>query len=116
MKALAAGAGAWAVAVPLVRAVGPIIARGSPAAKGGVVLMCVAIAAATTPLLARILGWRTPHERVRGVALGLGMAQLLDGAVHTLRPTLYSEDARAALGGAGAIFTAAGALGIFSAY
>ena len=116
LKALAAGAAAWAAAVPIVKLVGPTVASGKPAAKAGILLLCLGISAATTPLLARVLGWRSPSERVRGIALALGMAQCVDGLVHFVAPTFYSNDAHAALGSAGAVFFAAGTLGIFSAF
>ena len=44
-RALVAGAAAWAAAVPLVRAVGPVVARGSPVAKAGVLALADACAA-----------------------------------------------------------------------
>lgn len=115
-RALVAGAAAWAAAAPLVRAVGPVVARGSPAAKAGVLALAAGISVLTTPLLARLLGWRTPPERVRGVALALGVAQCIDGLVHFYWPRFYSADAAAALGSSGAVFAAAGVLGICSAY
>jgi hypothetical protein len=112
---LAAGAAAWAAAVPLVRAVGPVVANGGARTRGGVLLLALAIGAGTTPLLARLLGWKSSAERVRGVALALGAAQTLDGVVHLFAPTFYSAKHSEALGAAGSIFSAAGLLGIFSA-
>lgn len=113
---IAAGAAAWGAAVPLVRAVGPIVASGSRGAKLGAYLLAVGISAATTPLLARLLGWRNPQERVRGIALALGTAQTIDALVHFFVPAFYSTNPATALGCSGAVFAAAGSLGIFSAY
>jgi hypothetical protein len=115
-RALIAGAAGWAAAAPLVRAVGPVVADGSPAAKAVVLALAAGISALTTPLLARLLGWRSAHERVRGIALALGAAQCIDGLVHFYWPGFYSANPRVALGASGSVFAAAGLLGIFSAY
>lgn len=114
--ALVAGAVAWGAAVPIVKAAGPVVARGSTAAKCGMLVVCLGIAAATTPLLSKALGWQTRAERVRGVALALGAAQTIDGLVHFFKPGFYSADSAVAVGAAGSIFAGAGLLGIFSAY
>jgi hypothetical protein len=83
---------AWAAAVPLVRAVGPVAARGRPAAKAGLLLSSSASASTTPPspgappgvvlaARARVRGvaLATPS---RGIALALGAAQTLDGLVN----------------------------------
>jgi len=63
-----------------------------------------------------ILGWKTQPERVRGIALALGTAQVLDGLVHFFKPNFYSSDHEESLASAGNIFFGAGMLGILSAY
>ena len=114
--ALAAGAAAWALAVPVVKLVGPAVATGGPRARIATVLLALGISAVTTPLLSRLLGWTRREQRVRGIALALGAAQTIDGAIHIFSPSFYSTNGAAALGSAGAIFSAAGFLGILSVY
>jgi hypothetical protein len=63
-----------------------------------------------------IMGWKTPHERARGVALAIGAAQVTDGLMHLFTPDFYSADRNVGLACAGNIFYGAGLLGIFQAY
>lgn len=114
--ALVAGVAAWAAVIPLVKLAGPVVANGSTGTKVALFAALVGFSATTTPIMSRVLGWRTSNEKVRGIALALGAAQVADGLAHFFYPTIYSPDARVAVGAAGAIFAAAGALGIFSAH
>jgi hypothetical protein len=84
--------------------------------KGVCLVIGVALAAVTTPVLSSVCGWHTPHERVRGVAIALGTAQTMDGIMHIYHPTFYSKNPNVAIAGAGNIFLGAGLLGILSAY
>ena len=117
MKALAAGVMAWTVAIPAVK-----IAGNGVASNEGYFAKIVAlgvgagIAACTTPLLGSMMGWRTSNERVRGIALALGAAQVVDGLVHLFNPTFYNNDHRVGIACAGNIFYGAGLLGIFSCF
>jgi hypothetical protein len=113
---LLTGAGAWAVAIPLVKYAADACANGGTDTKVLFLGIGVGIAWVTTPLLSSILGWRTRQARIRGIALALGMAQTLDGVVHLLYPNFYSASSSAAIAGAGNIFWGAGLLGILSVY
>ena len=115
-KSFAAGFAAWAAAIPIVKVAGEYTADG---ATGKLLMMGsvgLGIAFATTPLLSAILGWRTREQRVRGIAIALGVAQTIDGVVHLLYPSFYSSNPSVALSAAGHIFFGAGALGILSAF
>jgi hypothetical protein len=78
--------------------------------------MGVGIAYGTTPLLSCLMGWKTSERKVRGIALALGTACVLDGLVHIFLPTFYSKSYEEGIGCAGNIFLVAGLTGIFSAY
>jgi hypothetical protein len=112
----ALGAVAWAAAIPAVQWAGPLVANGGTTGKIIALVVGTAIAASTTPLLARLMGWRTSQERVRGIALALGVAQVLDGLLHFFNPEFYATNHAVGLAAAGNIFLGAGLLGIFSAY
>ncbi|CAB9516179.1 expressed unknown protein [Seminavis robusta] len=116
LTTMAAGATAWAMAIPAVKIAGNGVATGSDTNKGLALLVGIGIAYATTPLLSLVLGWKTASEKVRGVALALGTAQTIDGLVHLFYPSFYHENPTVGLGCAGNIFYGAGLLGIFSAY
>jgi hypothetical protein len=116
-KALVSGALAWAAAIPAVMLVGPKTAESSATSNKVLALaLGVGISAATTPLLSYVLNWRTREEKVRGIALALGTAQVLDGIVHIAHPKFYANDAGEGLACAGNIFWGAGLLGILSCY
>lgn len=114
--AVVAGVLAWAVAIPAVQLAGNWIANGGTGSQIGALIFGVAIAAATTPLLSRILGWKTRDARIRGIALALGTAQTIDGLVYMFKPDFYSDQPAIGLASAGNIFFGAGLLGIFSVY
>lgn len=118
MKALGMGALAWSLAVPAVKIAGTACIENSTTTTNQYICLVfgAGLAAVTTPLLSQLLGWSTPHERVRGIALALGVAQTIDGLVHLFRPDFYANDPRTGLACAGNIFYGAGLLGIFSAY
>ena len=117
IKSVVAGAVVWAVAIPAVKLVGQATAGDAALLNKGVALILGAgIAAATTPLMSKILSWKNRNERVRGIALALGAAQTLDGLVHIFWPKFYSDDGSVGLACAGNIFYGAGLLGILSAY
>lgn len=120
-KSLVAGVVAWVLAVPPVTVVGHAVVaindeQDKTANKIGALVVGVVVAGATTPLLSYVMGWKTPSQKVRGVALALGAAQTLDGLVHIFYPAFYAADPTVGLGCAGNIFWGAGLLGIFSAY
>ncbi len=117
LKAVAAGAVAWAAFIPVVSVIGPVTAgKVKPLTFAAVFGLHLGIAYATTPVMAALLGWKTSEEKVRGIAIGLGVAQVLDGVAHILFPKIYNNDSNVALSGAGNIFLGAGLLGLFSAY
>jgi hypothetical protein len=116
LTTMAVGAVGWAAAIPAVKMAGAGVAAGGAGEKSLALVIGVGIAAATTPLLSYLLQWQTPHERVRGVALALGAAQVTDGLFHLFWPAFYAVDAHVGLACAGNIFYGAGLLGIFSAY
>ncbi|KAL7560103.1 hypothetical protein ACA910_005359 [Epithemia clementina (nom. ined.)] len=123
---MAAGATAWALAIPVVQIAGRGITPATMGAgRGGEILsgakilallVGMGVAYSTTPLLSALMGWKTPSEKVRGIALALGTAQVLDGLVHMLYPSFYDRNPNVGLACAGNIFYGAGLLGIFSAY
>jgi drug/metabolite transporter (DMT)-like permease len=116
-KSAVAGAVFWAAAVPVVKFVGPLTAgKPTPLTLAAVGAFQVGLAYATTPVLSLLLGWKTRDDKVRGIAIGLGVAQALDGLCHLLAPRFYHEDADKAISCAGNIFLGAGLLGIFSAF
>jgi hypothetical protein len=118
-KALLAGGIAWVCVIPIVRGVGRYTGaqtndQGTRKAIGmgaGVI-----VAAATTPFVGAVLGWETSEEKTRGIALALGVPQVIDGVVHLLFPNFYDKDDQVALQCAGHIFLGAGLLGILSCY
>jgi hypothetical protein len=71
LTTMAAGAMGWAAAVPAVKVAGASVARsgGSFTVMGGALVVGIGIAYVTTPLLSYLLDWKTPNEKVRGVAL-----------------------------------------------
>lgn len=111
-----AGAAAWTCAIPAVQFAGCSVAKGGTGVKLAAVLAGVGIAYGTTPILAYLLGWKTAESKVRGIALALGTAQVIDGLVHIFWPTFYSKGHREGIASAGNIFLGAGLLGIFSCY
>lgn len=118
-KTIVAGAAVWRIAIPIVKIAGKAVADNKSAfsaKKVAVWGLIAGISSVTTPLFAAVLGWQTPNEKVRGIALALGTAQTLDGLVHTFWPSFYNPEHGPAVASAGSIFTAAGLLGIFSAY
>jgi len=118
LASLGIGALAWASVIPLVSFAGEAIKRQNSSVGPKLLFLGVgaALALVTTPLLARILGWRTRHARVRGIALSLGTAQTLDGIVHMFFPQFYSNDPIAAHYASACVFFGAGTLGIASAF
>ncbi len=117
LKSAVAGAAAWALAIVPVKLVGAATTASSPVTNKLLALALGAgISAATTPLLSAVLGWKTSNDKVRGVAIALGVAQTLDGVVHIFAPNFYSDDPAVALAGAGNVFYGAGILGILSAF
>jgi len=116
LKSLAVGVVAWTAVIPAVKAVGSFCANGGTKEKLIAVALGVAVAASTTPILSRLLGWRTREQRVRGIALALGAAQTIDGLTHIFNPTFYSANAGSAISSAGNIFLGAGLLGIASTF
>ena len=116
LQSLAVGAAGWAVAIPAVKIAGSGVANGGTNEKALALVVGIGIASCTTPLLSYIMSWKTPHERVRGIALALGAAQVTDGLMHLFFPEFYSADKAVGLACAGNIFYGAGLLGIFSAY
>lgn len=114
--ALIAGAGAWASVIPLVSFAGQKCVEGGTNTQVIFLVFGVGLAAITTPLLSSILGWKTRSARIRGIALALGMAQTLDGIVHTFYPAFYSNNPYYGIAAAGNIFWGAGLLGIFSVF
>jgi hypothetical protein len=114
---LIAGAAGWTCAIPAVQATGLAVANSdSIGTKMAVILVGVGIAYGTTPLVSYVMGWNTSERKVRGIALALGTAQVIDGLVHIFQPTFYSKSYHEGIGCAGNIFLGAGLLGIFSAY
>ncbi|KAG7368403.1 hypothetical protein IV203_031146 [Nitzschia inconspicua] len=114
---LAAGAGAWAVAIVPVKTVGSFCAN-SDGPSNNIIAMAlgVGIAYATTPIMSFLLGWTTPYQKVRGIALALGAAQVTDGIINMWFPSFYSSDHHVGVLCASNIFYGAGLLGIFSAF
>lgn len=69
---MAVGAVAWAMAIQPVKLVGRAVASERSdkyANKGMALVVGLGIAYSTTPLLSKLLGWKTPSEKVRGIAL-----------------------------------------------
>jgi hypothetical protein len=123
LSTMGVGALAWTVAILPVKMAGSacaddeVVRKGRDAFnRGACVLVGIALAAATTPALAYLCGWKTPHERVRGIAIALGTAQTIDGLTHLFNPSFYSTNKSVSIACAGNIFFGAGLLGIFSAY
>ena len=115
-KTMIMGVAGWSIAVPAVKIAGQACVA-SNGNKAGAVVFGVGLAYITTPLLARIAGWKTPTEKVRGVALALALAaQMVDGLVHIFFPSFYTDHPPTGLACAGNIFWGAGLLGIFSAF
>jgi type IV secretory pathway VirB2 component (pilin) len=118
------GAAAWTLAIIPVKMAGSACANENGTAekskaafnKSVCMVIGVAIAAVTTPAIAGLCGWRSAHERVRGIAIALGTAQTIDGMMHIWNPTFYSKNRDVAVACAGNIFLGAGLLGILSAY
>jgi len=137
------GAAAWTVAIPAVKVAGNGVTTGGNGSKVLALLVGFVIAWSTTPLLSMLMGWKTPNQKVRGVALvstkaagicirsgfisshlltppyplqALGTAQVIDGMAHLFYPAIYHENPNVGLGCAGNIFYGAGLLGILSAY
>jgi hypothetical protein len=118
-KALLIGGIGWVGVIPLVRGIGRYTAartNNQDTRKAIGMGAGVIIAAVTTPLISSVLGWETTEEKTRGIALGLGVAQLTDGVVHLLFPSFYDKDDQTAIQCAGHIFWGAGLVGILSCY
>jgi hypothetical protein len=114
---VAAGAAAWSLAIVPVKSVGAFCANSDVVAnKIFAMLLGVGIAYSTTPIMSFLLGWTTPYQKVRGVALALGAAQVTDGIIQMWIPTFYNSDPMVGILCASNIFYGAGLLGIFSAY
>jgi hypothetical protein len=124
LSTMAVGALAWTAAIVPVKLAGSacadddaVVRKGRNAFHRGVcVLVGIALAAVTTPAMAYLCGWKTPHERVRGIAIALGTAQTIDGLTHIFNPSFYAKNKSVSIACAGNIFFGAGLLGIFSAY
>lgn len=113
---LAAGAGAWSLAIVPVKWVGTFCAQGAGPTNKILAMTAVTILAyITTPLMSMLFGWKTPHQKVRGIALALGAAQVTDGIMQLWFPTFYNNDHRVGILSASNIFLGAGLTGIFSA-
>lgn len=69
---MAVGASAWVLVIPAVRIAGRGVATGESMEKGLALLVGIGISYSTTPLLSKLLGWRTSNQKVRGVALVSG--------------------------------------------
>lgn len=69
---LALGAVAWAMAIPAVKIAGQGVAA-EPSDKlmnkSLALAVGLGIAYSTTPLVSWLMGWETPNEKVRGIAL-----------------------------------------------
>jgi hypothetical protein len=115
-KSLAAGALVWLAVIPVVKWAGRVTVNSTTPQKLGLFALHVAVAAATPPLLTYALSCETSAERLRGVTLALGAAQILDGVAHIVKPNVYSDNAPVAIASAGNVFFAAGLLGVFSVY
>jgi len=124
LSIMAVGAAAWALAIPAVQAAGRGVGSYREAShdrvpylvvRSGALIVGAGIAAVTPPMLSYLLCWKTSTEKVRGVALALGTAQVLDGLVHLFWPNFYDKDPHTGLACAGNIFYGAGLLGILSA-
>ena len=63
------GAIGWALAIPAVKLAGSGVSSGVAAHKALAIAADIGIAYFTTPLLASLMGWKSPEEKVRGVAL-----------------------------------------------
>jgi type IV secretory pathway VirB2 component (pilin) len=113
---MVAGGAAWTCAIPAVQLAGRSVAKGGTGTKVAAVVAGVIIAYGTTPLLSYLMSWKTAETKVRGIALALGTAQVIDGLVHIFMPTFYSKSHPVGIGCAGNIFLGAGLLGIFSSY
>lgn len=106
----------WAVAVPVVRLAGEISKSHGDSAKWGVLGLGFSISLFTTPLGGSLLGWKTQDSRIRGIAIALGTAQMIDGVVHMFYPDFYSADPTEARASSAAIFFGAGCLGVLSCF
>ena len=113
---MAAGATAWLIAIPPVVLAGRVTARSRLSTKVFMIVLGVGIAGITMPVMSYVLEFKTQSERVRGIALALGTAQVLDGLAHIFKPSFYASDPEESLASAGNIFLGAGLLGLLSAY
>lgn len=111
------GAVAWGAVIPFVKFAGKAIAATEKNTTKVMVLGAVlALSIVTTPIAGKLLKWERREERIRGVAIGLGIAQTLDGLVHMFNPTFYSNNPVEANYSSAAIFFGAGTLGILSCF
>ena len=70
LLAMIAGATGWAVAIPAVQIAGnAVVTAPSANNKALALLVGIGIAYGTTPLLSKLLAWKTSTQKVRGVAL-----------------------------------------------
>lgn len=99
LTTIAAGATGWALAIPAAKIAGQGVAAGRPTNQVLALVVGVGIAYGTTPLLSKLLNWRTPGQKVRGVALvrpyqhGWGSAWKVNIIIHYIRThfLLYSH-------------------------
>jgi type IV secretory pathway VirB2 component (pilin) len=110
------GGAVWTCAILPVQLAGRSVAKGGTGTKVAAVAVGAIIAYGTTPLFAYLMSWKTAETKIRGIALALGTAQVIDGLVHIFMPTFYSKNHPEGIGCAGNIFLGAGLLGIFSSY
>ena len=69
LTTMIAGATAWAMAIPAVKFAGNAVATGGNGSKALALVVGVGIAWSTTPLMSMLMGWKTPNQKVRGIAL-----------------------------------------------
>lgn len=110
------GGAAWLVAVPIVKFACKVSAGNEVGPKIATMALGALIAAVTTPVASMLVGWKSRDEKVRGIAIMLGVAQMIDGVVHLFFPAFYSSNTQQATAASGNIFFGAGALGIASAF
>lgn len=63
------GATGWAMVIPAVKIAGQAVVKEGKQNKVLAMAFGVGLAYVTTPLLSIVLGWSSPVEKVRGVAL-----------------------------------------------
>jgi hypothetical protein len=116
LLAVVAGGVFWIAAVLPLKWVGSIWAGGDSTNVILALVLGALSAVATTPLMSYFLDWKSSNARIRGISIGLGASNAIDGIVHLFFATFYSSDAKVALACAANLFYGAGLLGIFSVY